>query len=95
MPLTSDQQGLIENYTNELLGKVVGSPDSPEAETLTEWMTASQAKRLTMLKAWATQKMADDDTVIADQQTRLARMTAERDTRKPVLQEIAALTRLT
>lgn len=94
MPLTSDQQDLITRYTNTLLSEAMGRPDSPEAAALTEFMTAGEGRRRQLLKAWATQKLADDDAMVADQEARLTRITEERDTRKPVLQQIAALTRL-
>ena len=94
MPLTSEQQAFVTEHANALLVAALGRPNSPEAAELGEWIVAGEADRIQLFKEWATQQIADGDEMVASQQARLTKVTNERDVRKPVLEEIAALTRL-
>ena len=89
MALSEDQQALVADYANRLLGDALSAPGSPAAQVLTEFMVATEERRLEMLKDWASQQRNDEDQTLEDQRTRLTRMEEERDTRLPVLDSIA------
>ena len=95
MPLTEAQKELIDEYTETILRLSQGHPESPEAAELQEYLTATEARRLEMLKAWATRAIAEDEKQVADWTARKDRATTKRDARKPILDSIETLTRLT